>query len=177
MMEQRFNPEVENVLRAAGWFPGRQVSQKKLEEWEAIRPLFPAAHRVLREFGNLEIPYITGPNMGHDDELALSFDPFINWEPDSNESMAKFEEEFGCRLYPLGVSEAHLGFYKGERLLGYPGNALILDERGRLFCYFYGLGLIGNTFDKALCNFILHLKNPRWQFEAKLWDIRNDKPA
>src|SRR3954468_13334114 len=49
----RFSPEVLKMLRKAGWFPGRDISDN-LELPPGFQP-FPAALRVLREFGLLQI--------------------------------------------------------------------------------------------------------------------------
>ncbi|HEX9998232.1 MAG TPA: SUKH-3 domain-containing protein [Abditibacterium sp.] len=59
----RFLPEVEQVLRKAGWFPGREVPIRRMEEWALLNfpakegvfqiRIFRSAWYILREFGDL----------------------------------------------------------------------------------------------------------------------------
>jgi hypothetical protein len=61
--EGRFTAPVEQVLREAGWYPGRTVDEQRLEQWYVINMtygpghlrIFPQALRILREFGDLVV--------------------------------------------------------------------------------------------------------------------------
>ncbi|WP_202512692.1 SUKH-3 domain-containing protein [Streptomyces sp. SID3343] len=64
-MSERFPAQVEEVLRGAGWFPGRDVSED-FEDWvaetnrqlavmEGDRCVFPALHAALAEFGGITV--------------------------------------------------------------------------------------------------------------------------
>jgi hypothetical protein len=109
--EGRFLPEVEQVLRESGWFPGRVAPLSQLKQWLIIDEqidnrglqcrMFPAAWRVLHEFGGLLIHQdASGASLSR---KIFSFDPsevalqvwIDGW----------FIEEFLCEgaLFPLGM--------------------------------------------------------------------------
>lgn len=51
----QFSTKVGKVLREAGWFPGRKVSDERIQQWDTIRPLFSAAREALQEFAGLYV--------------------------------------------------------------------------------------------------------------------------
>jgi len=144
----RFSPAVEQVLRAAGWFPGRTLPESEVEKWYAFRwkeePAYCYAHaaalQVLREFGGLEVkqnapgitcyrePFCIDPLAAlgiHDDGWL-----FFEWDaPD--------------RLYPLGCADR-------ER-----DAVLAMTPRGQIFLLGEVLFRCGDTFDQALENLVL----------------------
>lgn len=143
----RFSPFVENALRKAGWFPNRNknefVSQWKLEleksdGWE----IFPAAEKVLLEFGGLKIDQ-NGAGQ------TCAREPF-----EINPTLAIYESDrFGdcevelkTKLYPLGEAANRYYF-------------LVIGEDGRVFLIMTDIHLIGETFDEALENLIIGVQS------------------
>jgi hypothetical protein len=113
-MAARFSPRVLSILQGAGWFEGRDVSAELISPREL--GLFPAAERVVREFGCLQFGEC-GPGMDCatsdvliDPRLAVHLLP----------ELKKWERAQGVRLFPLG--EMH-------RSHGY----LVIDEHGRTY--------------------------------------------
>lgn len=97
------NEEVRRVLMGAGWYPGRNIAAK-VQLWadtlqrEAGIEMFPAARRILIEFGDLNI-FSRGPGLQGakgscmiDPSGAGTWGPFLEY----------FSDQLGCRLYPLG---------------------------------------------------------------------------
>ena len=145
----RFAPEVEKLLRQVGWYTGRKVSQGKIVSWDAVHPLFPEARRVLEEFAGL---YFEGSGSIYNPPLRLSFciDPV---EAHLGESFAEAENDLGCRVYPLGLQDYEISIWEGMRHVR-GRDALLLAEDGRVFNYYYSLGLIGETIERTLHNLL-----------------------
>jgi hypothetical protein len=147
----RFSRNVEDVLKQAGWFPGRAVSDEELDPWCAFSwqgesgycHAFPAAYRVLREFGGLvveqELPGITclRESFSTDPLSALGIDDhnwiFNQWDVDDV-------------LFPLG--------WIGEQ----KDRVLAITPRGRVYGFGYIPCLYGDTFDQAIDNLIIGIK-------------------
>lgn len=137
----RFSAQTENTLRRAGWYPGRQVPEK-VASWkgnEMLSPfeMFPAAERVLLEFGGLKVderglgetcarePFEADPTLaGYEQELFDYFSTFVN-----------------TRLYPLGeVDNGH--------------NYWAIGEDDRVYLLMNDIQLLGKNIDQALENLI-----------------------
>ena len=149
--EARFSPEVEAVLREAGWYPGREVDWEQLGEWAFIEApvekgflqvrMFSAALYVLREFGGLTIKSMRegGTSIeGFTINPPRVFEKSIwhyNWY--AGEWMAK------GALYPLGyIHDDHWVF-------GVRGDGRIVTDDH---------DLVGNNIDEALENLIKGIK-------------------
>src|SRR5574338_313572 len=101
----RFSAQTEQTLRKAGWRPGRQVrdivASWKNSEMLSGFEMFPAAEKLLLEFGGLKIdehgrgetcarePFVVDPLMAaYEEELFRDFSTLVN-----------------TRLYPLGEGD------------------------------------------------------------------------
>ncbi|WHM40853.1 SUKH-3 domain-containing protein [Streptomyces sp. BPTC-684] len=122
----RFSPEVEGVLRAAGWFPGRRVD---IEPWrKSMRgfSLHAAAEEFLREFGGIRVR-ISGPG------ITCAREPFVI-DPDlaygEEEKFAYLSEQFGRAFFPVG-EHGNGEFY------------LAIDAEGVLYLLMSGVQLLG----------------------------------
>lgn len=96
----RFTPEVEEVLRAAGWSPERQVDVAgwaSLFEGEGL-PAHQAALDFLREFGGLSV-HIGGPGREKAKE-PFEFNPSLC--EGEGELFVTWGEELERQLFPLG---------------------------------------------------------------------------
>lgn len=138
----RFNLQAEEVLRGAGWFPGRQVpamvASWKREVMLSEFHMFPSAERVLLEFGGLIVdqrglgetcarePFEVDPTLA-----AYEGDRFSELSPLVNTS-----------LYPLG--EAFSGNYYWA-----------IGEDDQLYILMDDIRLLGKNTDEALENLIL----------------------
>ncbi|RMI25796.1 SUKH-3 domain-containing protein [Streptomyces triticirhizae] len=100
---RRWSDQTDQVLRAAGWQPGRAVSTSQYEQLLSERGGFtihPAARSFLAEFGGLEVQE-RGPGI-----TALKVDFQINpalaeWD---DEIFDVLSEEAGAYLYPVGMA-------------------------------------------------------------------------
>ncbi|MER6527716.1 SUKH-3 domain-containing protein [Streptomyces sp. NPDC001508] len=132
----RWSPQTDEVLRRAGWRPGRAVPT---ETWEAVlleRGGFvahEAARRFLAEFGGLVTygwpvdPVVTGS--------AVRFDPLPDaWEAEAFASMSR---EAGTALYPVGRADGG-------------GSRLGIAEDGALHLATERVERLGGTADEAL---------------------------
>lgn len=134
MMEdepQRFAAVTVEALQQAGWRPGRDVLPTVQLPY-GFR-LFPAAARVLAEFGNLRMGR-HGPGL----EMArrtVRIDPMLALG--ENEEFAQVETVIGCALYPLGEINEGQAF-------------LAIDEQGRTFIVGDLLLYVDENFDDAL---------------------------
>ena len=134
----RFLPEVEEALRRAGWYPGRQVEEEVLEKWYAFKwaeiagfcRIFPAAYRFLREFGGLTLR--RGNN-------AWLLDP-LSAVGYCEASVPRTEWQFETRLYPLSVENT--------------GEVLFIDLQGR-FWFPSSPVLMGHNIEEALANLLI----------------------
>ena len=96
--------EVEHLLRAAGWYPGRRVPAR-VAEWRAALEaggrfiLHPAAERVLLEYGGLAID-VDGP--GRDVARSpLRLDPTLA-DGEEDRLLDRFPRLHGRSFFPLG---------------------------------------------------------------------------
>jgi hypothetical protein len=123
------------MLLEAGWLPGRDVfNQLRLPAGFA---LFPAAQRVLQEFGMLGIGR-PGPGLAFA-RTPVFLDPMLcQGEDDRFSDCAR---DLHSRLYPLGETLDGHGF-------------IAINERGRVFWLMDAHWLIADTFDKALDNLL-----------------------
>jgi SUKH-3 immunity protein len=133
---KRFPARVEEVLKDSGWFEGRNIGASSA--LPADFEIFPAASRVLAEFGGLK-----GGQCGAGINVATSdFDLRPALAFGESDRLKDFEEELGVRLYPLG--EAHRSHY-----------FLVIDERGQVYEVFGDqIKLLGSDFDSAIANLI-----------------------
>jgi hypothetical protein len=142
---KRFPDAIYQLLSHSGWYEGRDVLDKVRipEGFE----LFPAAEKVLREFGNLHIG-ACGP--GKDwATIDVELDPLLG--EGYEEDLAECEERLGVKLYPLG-----------EGCNGH--EEIIIDEQGRVFEWqlFDELAPCATSFDRALEVLLLGLKREKF---------------
>ena len=138
--------DVERLMRAAGWYEGRDSSDfpqwvDQLRRQGGFEP-FLAAERALREFGGLEAT-ADGPGIDLGRSGFNATPTLCVFEDD------RFEEasvQLGERLYPLG--EIHGGY-----------DFFAVGESGRVFAGFLiGTGtftVLGSTVAEALANILL----------------------
>ena len=96
----RFSPEVEDVLRGAGWSPDRQVDiagWTSLFEGEGLHA-HQAAIDFLREFGGLAV-HISGPGREKAKE-PFEFNPSLC--EGEGDLFVTWSEELERQLFPLG---------------------------------------------------------------------------
>jgi hypothetical protein len=143
----RFLPEVEQVLRKAGWFPGRVVARSQFAKWACIESstrwrdkypsknhtmqarLFPAAWRALREFGGLTI----------NQQKTFYIDPLEAKYFVGSDDWFVAEWCAGGTLYPLGADN-------DESMFAITGQGQVIDNFDQL---------VGNTIEEALTNLIM----------------------
>ncbi|MFI7273828.1 SUKH-3 domain-containing protein [Streptomyces sp. NPDC049879] len=101
----------EHTLRAAGWFPGRQVDTAR---WEDVLrehggfEIHDAARAFLREFGGLLVE--RAPAMRALGRTPFHLDPLAaEWEDEIFEVLS---EQAGASLYPVGSTDRG-GVYLG----------------------------------------------------------------
>ena len=133
----RFSPEVDEVLRAAGWAPGRQVPDSQLQAWSDRLgegfTMFGTAAAALREFGGLEVDQ-SGPGEAWARE-PFELDPALAFGEEDRFQL--HTDEYGMELFPLG--EAYGGYY-----------FLAIDPTGRTYLVMDDIKLIAESFDEAL---------------------------
>jgi hypothetical protein len=119
---QRFPADVFADLRAAGWYPGRNVTSA-VREWlertdiERELPIFPAAMAALAEFGGLTVPQ-RGANGTPGGGYPSTFYP-DDVRP-TTEEVVEFGEIIRARVFPIG------GNVDGP-------SHIVMDEHGRVF--------------------------------------------
>ncbi|MEU0245889.1 SUKH-3 domain-containing protein [Streptomyces sp. NPDC006235] len=135
-----WSPQTEDVLRRAGWRPGRSVPGVT---WESIlkeRGAFAAhdaARRFLSEFGGL-VTYGC-PADSITTSSAIRFDPLrAQWQ---DERFARASREAGALLYPVGTAD------EGASFLG-------ITEDGALFLVRDRVELLAPTTDRALARLV-----------------------
>jgi hypothetical protein len=134
--EHRFAPQVVEMLKESGWFEGRNTEGSLClpEGFE----MFPAASRVLVEFGGLK-----GGQVGAGITMAASdFELRPELAQGESDRFHEFEKKLGVRLYPLG--EAHRGHY-----------FLAIDENGRIYLAMDEIIVLGENFEAGVENLIL----------------------
>ena len=134
----RFSVQVENILKQAGWYPGRQIGDL-VASWKTTLvvsdgfEMFPSAERVLLEFGGLSVKQ-EGPGETCAVE-PFTLDPTIAaYEGDRFRDFATL---LNTRLYPLGeASGGHL--------------FLAVGENGHIYLLMNDVNLLGKNIDEAL---------------------------
>lgn len=154
-MSERFSAPVEAVLREAGWYPGRRLSD---DEIAAMRRGFATgrgrfggriggaylADAVLREFGGL---VIAGPGPGLEiNPRPFAIDPSL--AAYYNETLIDVGRAMRVRLYPLGVE----GMDEAVLAITDLGKIISVDPTGEW--------LLGDSFDEAL-DLLITGRHPR----------------
>lgn len=113
-----FPPEVDRVLREAGWTPGRQVNAEPwLASFEAEGlQRHPVVSSFLAEFGGLAVN-ISGPGISRARE-PFEFDPMLCLG--EGDRFLEWSEGINKSIFPVGVHD------EGRFFLG-------IDERGELY--------------------------------------------
>ena len=148
-----FDPRVEEVLRTAGWFPGRSV---QTSQW--VDPLVAVGYKPLRiaigileNLGGLEIkPPLSESNVFY--PSTIIFDP-VYAASSEFDRIQKWEAEYGLALFPLGE-------YDPSYILLCSGGGEIFGAREQWF-YF-----LGKSIEEALEVRILARRRP----------VRHEKP-
>jgi hypothetical protein len=141
----RFSARTENTLQRAGWYPGRQVPDK-LAYWKSNETLsrfemFPAAERILLEFGGLKVDQ-EGPGETCAREPFVVEPTFAAYEYDL---FGYYSNLVKTTLYPLG--EVNSGYYFWA-----------IGEDNHVYILMDDIQLLGKDIDEALENLILGRK-------------------
>ena len=113
-MRTSHSKDVEELLRQAGWHPGRRID---LSPWVTHgMKLFPAARRILAEFGGLVI----GDNERGIDTARSDVDLLPKSYNRDRASESDLEREVGSRLFPIATVQSSNG-------------ELWIDEGGRVY--------------------------------------------
>ena len=147
----RFSSEVEQLLKAAGWYEGRSVSGL-VETWriELERPdgfrLSQVARQTLDEFGGLHIlSEGTGVACARSD---LHLNPLL----------AQFEED---RFFSFECFKGKEVFPLGEAILGHVFAAI--DEESNVYLVMEEVQHVASSFERALENLLLGLERESWK--------------
>lgn len=134
----RFIPEVESVLREAGWSEGRRAKPQ-------AEAAFSAAVDALLEFGGL---YVIQDGPGRDvRRRPFALDPAL--DAASTKTLAELAGLLGHRVSPLGMEGDHDAI-------------LVIDETGRVFSIDHaGEWFLGATIDDALVTLVTGSLPPR----------------
>jgi hypothetical protein len=155
---------VEQVLRRAGWYPGRILEGTELEKWYAFKyecnpdyhRIIPSALVVLREFGGLFVELGIPDSTGY--QTCLWIDPLM--------TLGLHEETWGIFKWLLEESLFPLGITGNNE-----DDVLFITGSGRVFCATYDgdkpILLAGSNFDEALNSLIAGLMPVRVQIENK----------
>ncbi|MFE0641792.1 SUKH-3 domain-containing protein [Streptomyces sp. NPDC058877] len=105
-----WSPEVNAVLEASGWTPGRKVGTDRWRSmFESVGlAMHDAAEAFLQEFGGLTVN-VNGPGISCA-RTPFELDPELAWG--ENDRFAEWGEAIGRRLYPLGELD-HGRFFLG----------------------------------------------------------------
>ncbi|MBM7790178.1 SUKH-3 domain-containing protein [Tenggerimyces flavus] len=134
---ERFAPEVESVLREAGWSEGRRA--------ESRVAAFSAVVDALLEFGGLYVIQ-DGPGR-HVRRRPFALDPAL--DATSTKTLAELKGLLGHRVFPLGMEGDHDAI-------------LVIDETGRVFSIDHaGEWFLGATIDDALVTLVTGRLPPR----------------
>jgi SUKH-3 immunity protein of toxin-antitoxin system len=144
----RFSLQTEQILRSAGWFPGRQVrdlvTSWKGEVMLSEFQMFPSAERVLLEFGGLKVDQ-NGPGETCARE-PFAVDPTLAaYEGDRFSELSPL---VSTNLYPLG--EAFGGNYYW-----------VIGENDQLYILMDDIQLLGKNTNEALENLIVGRMPPK----------------
>ncbi|RMI31580.1 SUKH-3 domain-containing protein [Streptomyces triticirhizae] len=132
----RWSESTERALRAAGWFPGRQVEtahwETALEEHGGFE-IHEAARVFLQEFGGLQVE--RAPAMTTLGRTPFVLDPLAaEWEEEIFDVLG---EQAGVPLYPVGATDRG-GIYLG------------LSPKGAMYSGLDYVRLVAETPDAAL---------------------------
>lgn len=139
----RFSLQTEQVLRGAGWYPGRQVPEM-VTSWEGEAMLsefqmFPAAKRVLLEFGGLFVD-----QSGSGETCAREpFDIDPTRAGYEGERFSELSRLVDTKFYPLGEAFGGTCYWA---ISEYDQLYILMDDI---------LFLLGKNIDEALENLIL----------------------
>src|ERR1700754_1321645 len=139
----RFSSQTEQVLRGAGWYPGRQVPEM-ITSWEGEEMLsesqmFPAAKRVLLEFGGLFVD-----QSGSGETCAREpFDTDPTRAAYEGDTFSELSRLVDTKFYPLGEAFGGTCYW-----------AISEDDQFYILMDDILL-LLGKNFDEALENLIL----------------------
>lgn len=139
--QQRFSDEVTSMLKRGGWFPGRNIADTMILPSGFV--IFPAAQKVLAEFGYLRLG-IPGPGI----ECArgeINMDPM--YAANDIEGYEEYGELIHRALYPLGIVDN----------LDY----LAIDEDGTVYLFGDEFWFVGTSFDAALDTLLLGKLTPQ----------------
>lgn len=137
---------MEDLLRRAGWYPGRQVPDL-VASWKASLMLsdgfemFQSAEKALLEFGGLSFDQ-SGPGETCARE-PFTIDPTL--AAYENDRFNEFSSLFNTRFYPLG--EAFAGYY-----------FLAIDEHDQVYLLMQDIKLLGKHMDEALESLLIGLE-------------------
>lgn len=160
----RFSENTENALVAAGWMPGRDASAR-VDPWldafcarEAYgrkrHEIFPAARRILHEFGLLDIEQ-AGISAHGEPLMPVRFYPLDVWlDPWAND---RFARRLGLRVFPIAQTEHSAS----DDHVADPCDDLLVDEAGRVYRFHveHGWQLLGDDIDAAL-ELLIHGRPP-----------------
>src|SRR5690606_4379518 len=149
----RFDPKVEQLLKSAGWEPGRIVSDDQLKQWMVIEwptepgyhfqtRMFSAAWHILREFGGLTIEFMLEWNPSQYRKQQFIFDPVKASRFTQAYNWPLSEWEADGSLYPIGC------LFEGST----DDAAIAVDGRGRIRMVSDADLLVGSNIDEALHN-------------------------
>ncbi|MEM8601665.1 MAG: SUKH-3 domain-containing protein [Bacteroidota bacterium] len=143
----RFVPEVEQLLRLAGWFPGRRIEDARIDAWaseiespEGFR-MTPAARRVLSEFGGLHVKpqTVVGRDRARSD---IKFNPRSGIGEEIQITDWLSPDALGRGFFPIGAaSKSYL--------------VCAVDSAGGFYAWFDGMHWKGEPFDQALEQLLL----------------------
>ncbi|WP_425579163.1 SUKH-3 domain-containing protein [Streptomyces lannensis] len=104
-----WSPEVDEVLEASGWTPGRRVETACWRSmFEAVGCMHDAADAFLQEFGGLTVN-VSGPGISCA-RTPFALDPELTWG--EGDRFVEWGEAIGRHLYPLGELD-HGRFFLG----------------------------------------------------------------
>lgn len=137
-----FSQEVVELLRIAGWFPGRRVDVSEMRsvlQREGFN-VSPAAEAVLSEFGGLTVkhPHSRGPNSDLRDYFHFQVSEVMSGSPTG--WVFDYSEMVGESLCPIGQA------FRGYMIM-------CVGSSGHVYGgYDNTLVLIGNTAEEAIGN-------------------------
>jgi hypothetical protein len=138
----RFTPTVDEVLRKAGWSPGRRVPDDQVDAWCRMLgdgfTLSDAARAALAEFGGLEVAQ-SGPGVERARE-PFELDPIL--AVGEEDRFQLYTEAYGLDLFPLGEAAGSHYF-------------LAIDPTGRTYLVMDDIQLLAESFDEALESLVL----------------------
>ncbi|MBK9156422.1 MAG: SUKH-3 domain-containing protein [Chloracidobacterium sp.] len=146
-IEERFPPEVTEILTKCGWFEGRKVGDENIEFWRNERLISDgvdmprAAKAVLKEFGGLTI---ISDGRGVDcARLSMEFDPSSG---DGGQFLKNYVDSAGVKeFYPLGA-------------YGDGDGTFLIEPGGAVYADFQLDSPIGKNIDEALVKLLLGIR-------------------